>query len=242
MSGKSKLFAAFILILVISSPTYAHLKIGTVYFDPPYVMSNQTGFDIRFVRLLCQHLKQSYSLMPMDYNALFKAVATGKVDLAIGGISIGAGGVNFIYSIPYALSKGQFMVKGNYETIDDLTGKKVGLIRGSHDGGVYYNFLESAYPNKFVLVQYDDTDDLITALNYNYIAAGFTHRSSVAYWTAHSGGHFKPLGKPMLVGSGIGIMASPNNVILMNEIDQQILTITESPEYLNLYNTYFGDE
>ncbi len=113
----------------------------------------------------------------MDYNELYSALKAGEIDLAIGGLTTySAGSNNFIYSLPYVLSKGSFLAlnKSNFSSIDHIQGK-VGIVKGSQDGDVFYDYLRNQYQGQFEIIQYNDMYTLIDALSNGDISAAFTH-------------------------------------------------------------------
>lgn len=243
MRFKTRLMAFVIFLTIMATPVQATVKIGVVFFYPPYVMSINEGFDIDLIRLLFQRLNQDYELIPMDFNKLFSALNSGQIDLAIGGINISfARKKNYIFSLPYMLSEGQFLVlKGsNILDIMDLKGKQVGVIKGDESGGVFYSFLFSKYNQLFTLEEYNDMEDMITALTNGTIAAAFLHKSTADYWVQNSGNQFKEMGRKIQIGLGIGIMALPVNAPLIQQINQQLQNVENDSSYLKLYSTYFA--
>ncbi|KTD17752.1 transporter substrate-binding domain-containing protein [Legionella jordanis] len=225
--------------------TYATVRVGTVFFFPPFVTSLNEGFDIELVRSICQRLNLSCELQPMDFNKLFPALDNGSIDLAIGGIVISQiRQQKYDFSLPYMLSKGQFLVtqNSNVQTVNDLKGQKVGVIKGEQDNGVFISYLNDNFPGQFSVSQFDDMEDLITALSANQISAAFTHESTALYWQENGGGQFKLLAGPVLLGQGIGIMALPKNAALLQQINQALQDLEKDGSYLNLYQTYFGNE
>lgn len=244
-----RLFRILALLVGISfgiSPSYAALRVGTVLFYPPFVMSQATGFDIQLMQIICQNLKEQCTLIPMNYNKLFSALDSGEIDIAIGGVTIdSATQAKYIYSIPYMLSKGVFLVakdNNDIQSVKDLHNTKVGVLRGKQDGGVFYNFLLVNFPNDFQIIQYDSVGDIIAAINKGDINAAFMHESTALYWESNSGGQFKIVSQPALVGNGIGIVSIPNNMELIQRINQQITQLTKEDIYLDLYTTYFANE
>lgn len=228
-----------------ASPSYADIRVGTVLFYPPFVMSQSTGFDIEFIQQICQNLQQRCSLITMDFNQLYKALSAGEIDIAIGGITIAsASSDSYIYSLPYLLSKGVFLVSknSNVQNVLDLKGTKIGILKGLQDGGVFYSFLNDNFIDQFQIIQYNNIGDIITSLSKGDIAASFMHESTALYWQLNGSGQFKLVGKPMIVGNGIGIMSTPDELPLMQKINQQIQKIEKEPVYLDLYNTYFANE
>jgi ABC-type amino acid transport substrate-binding protein len=240
-----RLLTSLICLYLAMSSAHANIKVGTVIFYPPFVIAGNTGFDIQYMQLICQRLQAQCQFVPMDFNELYTALETNKIDLAIGGITIAsAGSSNFIYSLPYILSKGSFLIlkNGTIQTPNDLQGKKVGIIRGNRDGGVFYGYLEEHFTDQFQVMQYDAMEDLITALSGGDITAAFTHESTANYWKLNGGNQFTTIGPTLVVGEGIGIMATPANQALIQRINQQIVALEQDSTYLNLYNTYFSAE
>lgn len=243
---KNKIIWVFLTwSLVFSYPVNATIKIGTLFFNPPFVLSLNEGFDIDFSRLICKSLQQECVLIPMDFDAFFPALDSGKIDIAIGGISIPTNAQSkYIYSLPYMLCKRQFMILKDsaINSIEDLDGTTVGSIKGDEKESLSYNYLSIAYPGKFQVKLYDDIEDLVTALSSKEISAAFMHRSSVNYWIENGGDQFKSLGKVFTLGDGIGIMALPKNQLLIQQINGVLQTLEKDNGYLTLYSTYFPNE
>ncbi|KTC86968.1 transporter substrate-binding domain-containing protein [Legionella brunensis] len=241
-SIKAVLFSLFFSFNILSA--HADIKVGTVFLYPPFVMSLSEGFDIDFINLLCQKMNTTCTLVPMDFNKLFPALDDGEIDIAIGGIVISpVREKNYIFSLPYMLSKGQFLIlqSSNISSLNDLAGKTVGVLRGGQDGSVYYAYLNANYPGLFQTLAFNDIEDVITALSTNTIAAAFIHESTAQYWEENGGGQFKTFEKASLVGDGMAIMAMPQNKALIQQINQQIQAADQDGTFVRLYNTYFGN-
>lgn len=240
------LFSSLILYLLLSlTPAHATIKVGIVMFFPPFVMNDGEGFDVDFIRILCQRLQQDCQLSSMNFSKLFTALNQGDIDIAIGGITIPQDRDNlYLYSLPYMLSKGAFMVlkSSKYKHVNNVYGKTLGIIKGRQDGGVFFNYIISNYPGKFQIQLYDTMGDLISALNQGQVAAVFIHESTTIYWQQNGAGAFATLDKPEPVGDGIAIAALPKSQALIIAINQQIENIEQNQVYINLYNTYFGNE
>ncbi|MDP1603238.1 MAG: transporter substrate-binding domain-containing protein [Legionella sp.] len=234
----------FCFSLITSQVSATPVRVGTVLYYPPYVLSMNEGFDIDLIRLLFQRLKLTYNLVPMDFNKLFTALDKGEIDIAIAGILISPDKEKkYIFSLPYMLSKAQFLILNTspVKSITDLKGKQVGVIQGDESGGVFYNFLLNNYSGLFNIVKFPTIDSLITSLTNGSIAAAFAHKSTADYWLQNGGNQFKELGSSFLVGEGIAIMSTPANALLIQNINQQLELIEKDDSYINLYTTYFGN-
>ena len=233
------------LCFLFSTSGYPNLKIGTLIFNPPFILSLGDGFDMDLTRLLCKRMNEQCHFIPMTIQQLYNALHNGEIDMAIGGISISpANKADCIFSLPYMLSKGQFMVlsDGPYQSLNNLKDTTVGVVQDDLNGGVFYNYLQTNYRGLFKIQQYENVQDLLSALNSKMISAAFLHRSAVNYWAQQEANDLKPLGPIVLLGDGIAFMALPKNKALIDRINVLLKQMEQDNTYLNLYNTYFANE
>jgi len=231
------------LCIFFSASSYSYINVGTLIFNPPFITSPGFRFDMDLARLLCKRLKEQCHFIPMVKNQLYTALQSGKIDIAIGGISISPQ-VNFIFSLPYMITKGQFLVlkDGPIKSIKNLKGGTVGVFRDQLNGGVFYNYLLSRYNGLFQIQQFTDIQDILAALDSKSIQAAFLHRSVVNYWYREGGNQFKPFESSLLIGDGVAIMALPKNKQLIDQINAQLKYIESNTTFLRLYTDYFSDE
>lgn len=225
---------------------YSDIKIGTLSYDPPFVISATEGFDIDLSKLICKYLQEQCHLIQKPNSIqLYQALQAGEIDLAIGGITISeARKSNFVFTLPYMLNKSQFLtLKSNsINSINDLKGTTVGVIRDKLSGGVLYHYLVNHYQGQFKINQYDNVEDLLAALNSKAISAVFLYRSDVNYWNQNGGDLFKSLGHVITLGEGLAIMALPQNKELIKRINMVLLQMESNDIYLAVYKTYFSNE
>lgn len=240
-----------IAVLVISccffsTFSYSTIKIGMQEYDPPYVISPHQGFDVDLSHMLCTHLKlECQFIFIKSTNQLYDALKNGQVDLAISGITISAvREKEFIFSLPYMLSEGQFLTlrENNINSVDDLNGTNVGVIRDMLSGGVIYSYVANNFQGKFTIHQYDSIEDMFADLSNKKISAVFLYRSDVNFWNHNSGNIFKPLGPVITLGKGLAIMASAKNSNLIEQINKVLQQMEENNTYLNLYRIYFSNQ
>lgn len=239
-----RLFVLFFCFFLNLSSLYANIRVGTLLFYPPFVSSSGDGFNIDFMQTICRRLQEKCEFIPMDSNRLFLALDKKQIDIAIGVISISQNSSSkYIFSLPYLVSKGQFLISnnGSIQTIQDLNGKSVGVIRGEQDSAdEFYRFLITNFNGLFEVKQFDDIEDLITALNEGDIAAAYIHKSAAIYWQRNSNGQLITLGPANVLSEGLTIIALPENTLLIQRINQKIQEMEKDSTFLNLYKTYFG--
>ncbi|MCC5013806.1 MULTISPECIES: transporter substrate-binding domain-containing protein [unclassified Legionella] len=243
MKQISTLIVTFIFFV---SSAYSEIKIGTLAYDPPFVISPTEGFDIDLSRLICKYLQEQCRLMQRaNTKQLYQALEEGKIDLAIAGITISqARQNNFVFTLPYMLNKSQFLTlkSNNINSINELKGTTVGVIRDQLSGGVLYNYLLNHYQKQFKINQYGNVEELLASLNNKTLSAVFLYRSDVNYWNQNGGDSFKPLGSVITLGEGLAIMALPKNNQLISRINAVLLQMENNNIYLAVYKTYFSNE
>ena len=195
-------------------------------------------------RSLCAHLHEECQFISMGMEQLYEAMAAGKIDIAIGGIPIQLNNEIFIFSLPYMLSKGQFLIikEGTIHSVSDLKGGVVGVIRDDLNGGLFYNYLFNQYHGQFKIQQFNDIEDVMSALSNKTISAAFLYHPVVNYWKQNSGNQFTSLGPPIVIGNGIAIMSLSKNKKLIQRINQQLQTMERDNTIMRLYNTYLFNE
>lgn len=241
MKRRKLLFPLFLCLTMLATPVCATIKIGTEYFYPPYVISTSEGFDIGLIQLLCLRMHEDCEIVPMDFHEIFPALDSGKIDIAIGGISISLDRLKkYIFSMPYLIGRGQFLVlKGSmFISSQDLIGQSVGVIKGEQDGSVTYQSLVQNFSDSIKIIEYNDMEDLISALSNKDIAAAFIHRPTAHYWLQNGGDQFKILNETVFLGQGIAIMALPNKGDLIQKINDRLVGAEKDNSYLSLYETY----
>ena len=242
-----KRFKNLILILCVSFSTsgYSTLKVGTLMFNPPFIVSVGLGFDIELTQLLCTQLKEQCDIIPMESKQLYKSLQDGQIDFAIGGIAISPlCSAQFIFSLPYMLNKGQFLITqdSKINSIVNLKGNTVGVVRDDINGGVFYDYLVTNFQGQFEIQQYERVEELLSALSAKTIAAAFLHRSTVSYWSSHGDNQFKQMGPIVIIGDGLAILALPINQKLITQINQTLKKMETDNTYLHLYNNYFAND
>lgn len=244
-----KKLGSFVLILcaAMSNTVHAMIKVGTVHFDPPYVLSIDQGFEIDLIKLICQRLKTQCQLIPMERDKLFDELLAGKIDIAIDGIDFFSSNNplndQFIYSLPYLPSEAQFLVLKNspISSVQALPkGSTIGMVRERFEStrGIFFVFFNAIYHDEFKAVLYKNLNALIAALNDGEVDAAFLDVNQANYWILN--GEFKGISKPIPIADGIGIVTVQKNVALLQQINQELMKIGNSQNYIHLYNTYIG--
>jgi ABC-type amino acid transport substrate-binding protein len=216
----------------------AKIIIGIPTYRPPYVINSTQGFDIQLINNICTRLSEKCIFKTMDFKLIEKALRSEEIDVAIGAISISEERLQyFIFSIPYMSSYGDFVVRMNskIDGVNDLETMQVGVISGS-DLDVFIN---NYFSGLFKITHFKLIDDLLLALKNKKIDAMFVDRNSIGYWQDKMGNDLKVIGSSMLIGKGLGIMAMPKNIRLINQMNKVLMQIETDGTYTRIYSLYF---
>mgnify|MGYP000897575779 CR=1 FL=1 len=141
-------FFCFIAVMLAvsgcKSKEKAVLRVGTNPEYPPfsYLMGNQpTGIEIDIARKIASRMKLDIDLVTMDFDDLFSALASDKIDMAISSITITPERSNrFDFSSPYTTTN-QVLISRNDSSIklsnfEDAGKYRIGSLRGT-TGSIY---------------------------------------------------------------------------------------------------------
>lgn len=216
--------------------------IGAMPFKTPFTTQGDKkgdfyGFEISMMNEICTRINAHCIYKPKNVQELLKSILNNDIDLAIGGLVITkTRKQNYIFSLPYLISSGGFLVKSNskYTTIDDLRYKKVGIVKGS----VYGNIVHQKLGPQVKIKTYLYIPDLLSGLLNDEVDAAIIDQETAQYWAAKED-NLVMLGPPMPTGSGYAIMANKSNEELIGRINRTILRMESDGTYLKLYREFF---
>jgi len=220
------------------------LVIGVLKFEPPYTSiasdgKHFYGFCIDLMDVICKRLHESCEYKVTAFDEQVEDLLNKRIDLTFLPSPItSTENIDYLYSLPYLPSTGQFMTlsNNNIHSLKELKDKKIGVIQASY---LKPNFL-SHYTSQSNIHEYANTTLLIHALNNHKIDAILIN-SSVAKYLANNIGNLSPVGEPIQFGMGYGISALKKNADLINKINQILLQLSTDGTYEKIYIKYFGN-
>ena len=236
--------AIIISILLAATLSQAKtLNIGTPRFNPPFVMATDkdhyTGFDIDLTAEICRRISLKCLFKPLAYSEIFSALNAHDVDLAVGAIDITQERSQyFLFSLPYLQSYGQYMVRyqSDIHSLNEIPGKTLGVANSS----IFVGLLKKDYHNEISVKLYDFHADMLSALQSGDVDILLLDQATAAFWFINSADNYQPLGNPIQVGYGYGIMANKGDDTLITNINKALLAMEADGTYLKIYNTYFS--
>lgn len=140
-----KFFAAIIALCMLLSCTAAladTLTMGTNAAFPPYEFYEDgeiVGIDAEIAAVIADKLGMELTIMDMNFDTLISAVATGKIDFAMAGMTVTAERLQSVnFSETYAIGVQSIIVKEGsaIQTVDDLADVMIGVQQGT-TGDIY---------------------------------------------------------------------------------------------------------
>lgn len=240
MSRLLQNIATMVIAIFMATCSWARpMYIGIPNFNPPYEISVakniSTGFDADLMKSVCSHLQIQCEFKTMAFSKMFRALKNKEIDVAIGNITItGNRKLNYLFSIPYIESYASYLTRSG-DNFTDIKGKRLSVMQGT----IHEVYVQAYHAEATTIVLHQDHADQIDDLaNYN-VDIILIDSAAAEYWEQKSDGVFKIFGPKIKLGPGVGIMALPENKLLMDKINQALLTIGADGDYVNIYKKYF---
>lgn len=243
-------------LFVLSAPVSAEtLTIGTSADFPPWEYVDSTGHIIGFDRdigdEICERIGAECTWINQNYDGLLPALAIGKFDLVIAGISINEEREKQVdFSMAYADAPVNFVVPSNIkldpitnktELLEFLSEKSIGVQAGTTHELVVVKHIPTAN-----IRVYDRPEQILADINAGRIDVGFTERSVWDDLLANSPDSIQFVG-PLLTGAdftelgrGQGIVLSKGRDKLKSRIDKAIAQMLTDGTLTRYSNDSFG--
>jgi polar amino acid transport system substrate-binding protein len=166
------------------------LRFGTAAVSEPmsFMDANRkvVGFDIEFATYIAKKLGKQIEVVDMEFGAMLPALIAGKVDMIGAGLSITEERKKkVLFSESYYPSGIAALVKSvqtpsetsaskKVKSVDDIRDKKIGVLMGS----IHDSYATKNYPGASIF-QYQNSPDLLTALNAGKIDVAFNDDASL---------------------------------------------------------------
>lgn len=236
------------VLLTISTAIRAEgppLVVAVESFEPPFVMETSNdqfyGFDIAMMEYICQQLNRTCQYRIMPFDQLINAVANRQAEVAVSAITITPERALLVnFSTPYLISEASFLANADLARypfdLSLLQGRKIGVVTGT----VFADLITTMGIVNPQIVNYTQLEDSIEALNNGDIDLALMDEPTAFYWQSQSSGLMRMVGKPFAYGYGLGIAINRDNVQLLQQINQVLLTYQNSDAYKLAYQKYIA--
>ncbi|WP_165476862.1 transporter substrate-binding domain-containing protein [Legionella fairfieldensis] len=220
------------------------LRIGTLVYNPPFEVEADNkkhfyGFDIDLMLEICARIKADCDFIPLTFEQIFSELLADRIKLGLGSISITPSRkANFLFSLPYLASKGQFITNNtsSFINMDEIQGKRIGTVKGT----VFKAVVLAHYNNVGEIIEYPTLSATFHALSNDKVDVIITDRQTAKYWHATNSTLFRLIGDAIPAGIGYGIMAGKKETYLIHQINNTLMAMEADGSYLKIYNRYFS--
>jgi len=235
----------FIILFISNFVAYSGtINVGVLEFAPPFSSlsgdkNHYFGFTIDLMDEICKRLHSECAFKAATVGEQITLLNQGTIDVSFIPVPITTDQAgNFIFSLPYLASNGQFISVdgGGVSTLADLKNHNVGVLKDT----LYSTLLKSPYVSVDKIKQYTVITDLIAALGNHEVDAIFVNDSVARFIINNAVHHLFLVGDKIHMGEGYAIMARKNNTDLIKQINQALLDMEQDGSYLRIYNRYFG--
>lgn len=237
----------FIILFIWNFFAYGSpVTVGVVPFAPPFSSmsgegKNYFGFAIDLMNEICKRINMECIYKPAPVNDQLALLNQGTIDIVFPPTPIiSPNNDDYLFSLPYLASDGQFLTSEENKTInsiEDIKGKRIGVLKNT----LYDSLAQSNHASESEIIQYDAFADLISALANKDVDVIIMNDSVARYLINNALNSFRLVGDKIPVGQGYGILSLPKNAELIKKINSALLSMEEDGTYLIIYNKYFGN-
>lgn len=220
------------------------LTIGMEGTYPPFTykdeQGNLTGFDVDIARAVAAKLGLKSQFVLTEFSGILAGLQANKYDVIVNQLGITPERQKSIaFSAPYAYSSPQIIVRktggGDYKTLADLKGKRVGVGLGS-------NFEQQLRAEGGInVVTYPGAPEYLADLAAGRLDAAYNDRLLVGYLIKSRNLPIKGVG---IIGQpeAVGIALKKTNPGLKTAIDKALLQLKADGTYAKISRQWFGQD
>ncbi|HHT0593521.1 TPA: transporter substrate-binding domain-containing protein [Legionella anisa] len=233
----------FLIVLLLgNSLAYSDsIVVGVSRSAPPFSAvdgnNHYFGFCVELMNEICNRLHATCEYKAITMKNQMDELNSGNIDLTFPpGPIPSTASQNYIYSLPFMTSDGQFLTNSsNIKTIADIKNKRIGVVKATHLEDVLLR-----YTSEDNIKEYPKISLMIMALLNDDVDAILMNINMYKYLTINKVMDFQTVGQPIVLGNGYGIVALPKNADLINRINKILLQMENDGTYTTIYNKYFG--
>jgi polar amino acid transport system substrate-binding protein len=217
------------------------VNVGIIMDSPPYgyLDANQQplGFDVGVAQLLAKYMGVELNIVPLVGANRIPFLQTGKVDLIVAALGITPErSLQVAYSAPYMLVDNVVFAPKDLkaESVQDLYGKRVAVVRGSAQDTILTRDLEGHAE----LMRFDENPSLIQAMLTGQVdAIALTAVLGEETFAAQPQANIERKFTILAQANGVGMLKQ--NTELRDWVNTFVFYIKSNGELDNLYREYW---
>jgi polar amino acid transport system substrate-binding protein len=239
--------AALVAVALTCTPAPAQaqsrtLVVGSSATYPPFAYETPArqivGFDVDVIQAVARKAGLTLRIVNTPFTGVFASLVNGDLDLVISGVTItDRRRQSYDFTLPYFEARQLIAVPAasTVRGLQDLAGKKVGVVTGSTADEVASRTFGKTSPN---IRRFDTTPLIIAELVAGGLDAAIGDNGVIAYRVAEHQG-LKTVSDPGFPKEYFGIVVKQGNTALRNRLDGGLAAIIADGSYARIYRAWF---
>lgn len=221
------------------------LVVGSSATYPPFAYENPqkqiVGFDVDIIRAIAQKSGLSVRVVNTPFVGIFASLQNGDIDLIVSGVTINdRRKQSYDFTAPYFEARQLIAVPAGSaaKSLQDLTGRKVGVVTGSTADDMASRAFGKTSAN---IRRFDTTPLIISELVNGGVEAAIGDNGVIAY-RVQEHKSLKTVADPSLPKEYFGIVVKQGNAALRDTLNKGLAAIIADGTYARIYRTWFKAE
>lgn len=221
------------------------LVVGSSATYPPFAYETPSkeiaGFDVDVIRAVAQKAGLTIRLVNTPFTGVFASLNNGDLDLIVSGVTINdRRRQSYDFTRPYFEARQLIAVRNDstVKSLQDLAGKKIGVVTGSTGDDVASRTFGKTSPN---IRRFDTTPLIIAELAAFGVDAAIGDNGVIAY-RVQERKDLKTVNDPAFPKEYFGIVVKQGNTALRDALNKGLAAIIADGSYAQIYRKWFKAE
>jgi polar amino acid transport system substrate-binding protein len=221
------------------------LVVGSSATYPPFAYETPSkeiiGFDVDVIRAVAQKAGLTIRIVNTPFTGVFAALNNGDLDLIVSGVTINdRRRQSYDFTRPYFEARQLIAVRNDstVKSLQDLAGKKIGVVTGSTGDDVASRTFGKTSPN---IRRFDTTPLIIAELAAFGVDAAIGDNGVIAY-RVQERKDLKTVNDPAFPKEYFGIVVKQGNTALRDALNKGLAAIIADGSYAQIYRKWFKAE
>ena len=218
------------------------LVVGSSATYRPFAYESPTkeiiGYDVDIIRAVAQKAGIPIKLVNTPWTGIFAALNNGDVDLVISGVTINdKRKQSYDFTAPYFEARQLIAVpqSSNVKSLQDLAGKKVGVVTGSTGDDISSRAFGKTNPD---IRRFESTPVVISELANSGLDAAIGDNGVIAF-RVQEHKTLKTVSDPSFPKEYFGIVVKQGNKALQDKLNAGLAAIKADGSYATIYKKWF---
>ena len=218
------------------------LVVGSSATYRPFAYESPTkeivGYDVDIIKAVAQKAGLKIKIVNTPWTGIFAALNNGDVDLVISGVTINdKRNQSYDFTAPYFEARQLIAVpqSSNVKSLQDLAGKKVGVVTGSTGDDISSRAFGKTNPD---IRRFESTPVVISELANSGLDAAIGDNGVIAF-RVQEHKTLKTVSDPSFPKEYFGIVVKQGNKALQDKLNAGLAAIKADGSYATIYKKWF---